>query len=115
MRLAADGDYREALERCIMVRRFARQVGGENDVLCKVLFADDTKALKCIQFILNITSLNEEIYKWLQSRFNSVQDIPRLFTVSMEREFIITLRHMRISPNLLKNIRVQLSKSTGLS
>ena len=112
VRLAADGDYKVALERCLMVRRFAQHVGGENDMLCMLSLAFDIQALEGIHIILCSMPPDEEILRWLQSQFVSVQGIPQLFAVSLERDFKLTLLRMRTNHKLLKTIRVQLAGST---
>jgi len=112
VRLAADGDYRVALERCLSVRRFARQVRGENNMLCLLSLAFDVQSLESIQFILCIMPPDEELLKWLQSQFVSIQGIPQLFAKSLEREFKLTLQRLRTNRKLLRTIRIQLVEST---
>ncbi|MFX0210949.1 MAG: hypothetical protein ACFFDT_33530 [Candidatus Hodarchaeota archaeon] len=66
MRLTADGDYRAALERCLMMRRLTRHLGGAR--YFNVSTQVDANALKLIQFILGYMKPDTEILSWLKKQ-----------------------------------------------
>jgi hypothetical protein len=66
---AADGDYRMAFERCLMMRRVARQVGDDTYLLYGVSKALDCQALRCMQFVLGYMEPDADTLEWLKHQF----------------------------------------------
>ncbi len=66
---ASDGDYREALQRCLMTGIFARHVGDGTLVSYLVSLSVRAMAYKCIQDILGQADHDEELLGWLKNEF----------------------------------------------
>ncbi len=94
--LATDGDYREALERCMTVRKMARHVGDEVIISFLVATAVGQMAEGCIQEILVGVQNDPETLLWLKSRLATVPTRPLSIKAAMEIEREIALESIRI-------------------
>jgi len=66
--LAAEGDYRAAFERCLMMRQFARHVGNDANLLFyAVSKVVDGAVLNCIQFLLGYMKPGVDTLTWLKN------------------------------------------------
>jgi len=65
--LAADGDYRAALERCVMTETFARHVGDDTLISYLVSIAVRNLAYKCIQEVAGLAAGDAELLQWLKN------------------------------------------------
>jgi hypothetical protein len=74
--LAVDGQYRIALERCLSIRRFARHLYDEGFLGYAIAVPIDSRALRCIHYILGLMPRDRDILIWLQSQISNVQGAP---------------------------------------
>ena len=70
--LAHDGRYRAALEKCLMIRRFANHMGSVTPNTHQSSKSFDTEALVSIKSILDRMPADAETLVWLQSRLKEV-------------------------------------------
>jgi hypothetical protein len=71
--LASDGKSRMAFERCLMLRRFAAQMGDETPNIHHRSRSLDISALRCIRSILSWMPVDAEALVWLQGRLQEAQ------------------------------------------
>jgi len=64
--LAADGDYKAAFERCLIIDKFARHVGDDTMISYLVSIAVRGFEYKCIQDIAGQAADDVELLKWLK-------------------------------------------------
>ncbi|UCG47836.1 MAG: hypothetical protein JSU94_20455 [Phycisphaerales bacterium] len=103
--LATDGDYRQALERCMTIRKMARHVGDETIISFLVATAVGQMAEGCIQDILVGVQNDPETLLWLKTRLATVPTRPLSVKAAMEAEQEIALESMRIeNVEELKNL-----------
>jgi len=74
--LAFDEEYRTALERCLSIRRFARHLNDDGFIGYAVSVPIDSRALRCIHYILGSMSPDRDTLIWLQSQVSNVQGAP---------------------------------------
>lgn len=65
---AADGDYRAALERCLMTGKFARHVGDDTFTLYLVSTAVGELEYRCMQDIIGKASGDAKLLQWLKDK-----------------------------------------------
>jgi hypothetical protein len=65
---AADGDYKAALERCLMTGKFARHVGDDTFTLYLVSTAFKELEYRCMQDIIGKASGDTELLQWLKDK-----------------------------------------------
>ncbi len=63
---AADGDYKGALDRCLMVKTFARQIGDDTLVSYLVAIAIRAMADRCMIDVVGSTSGDVQLLRWLK-------------------------------------------------
>jgi hypothetical protein len=118
--LAADGDYRQALERCMTIRKMARHVGGDETIVSfLVATAVGQMAEACIEDILVGAQNDPEALLWLKTQLVTVPIRPLSIKAAMEVEREVALETMRLEnieelkslligqpadPNLIKRI-----------
>lgn len=64
---AADGDYRGALERCLMTETFAYHIGNDTMISYLVSIAVRAAAYKCIQAVVGQAADDAELLQWLKN------------------------------------------------
>lgn len=64
---AADGEYREALERCLLTETFACHIGDDTLISYLVSIAVRAMAYKCMQEVIAQTADDVELLQWLKS------------------------------------------------
>jgi len=110
MRLAADGNYRAALERCLMMRRLARHVGDDVYILYAVSKSVDGNAFRCIQFILGNMKPDVETLIWLKNQLATNQGAPSSPLKALRMDFELAVHTLRINDKILKHIRNELAE-----
>lgn len=103
--LAADGDYRKALDRCLGLRRLAQHIADEAILGYSVSLAAHGKAFICIQHVLNSMSSDKDILTWVQSQLSTVQGAPSLPGRAMEITLDDALKFLGIHPEVVANWR----------
>ncbi len=84
---ASDGDYKGALERCLMTVKFAHHVGDDTFISYLVSISVRTLSYKCMQDIVGKVGNDEELLKWLKNELA----ISRSLDLSPVRPFVIEL------------------------
>ncbi len=64
---AADGDYRGALERCLMTETFAYHIGDDTMISYLVSISVRAAAYKCIQAVAGLAADDAELMQWLKN------------------------------------------------
>lgn len=64
---AADGDYREALERCLMTGTFARHIGDDTFISYLVSISVRGLTYKCMQDVMGQAAGDAELLQWLKN------------------------------------------------
>ncbi|UCC97591.1 MAG: hypothetical protein JSW66_17325 [Phycisphaerales bacterium] len=111
--LAADGDYRAAFRRCLMIRRFARHVGDEGIFPYSTSTTLDGSALYCMRVLFGHMKPDVEILTWLKGELltetGSPPSVARAFMTEME----LALRKLRTNQQLLKSVRDEFVEKAG--
>lgn len=102
---ASDGDYKGALERCLMTGKFARHVGDDTLVSYLVSLSVRTLGYKCMQNILGQATHDEELLGWLKNEFatSSIYTLSPAKPLKIELEIVTDLMQM---DNLEKLARI---------
>jgi len=107
--LAADGDYRAALDRCLSIRRLAQHIADEAVLGYLVSLSLHGRAFLCIQHVLGSMSPDTDRLTWLQGQLRGVQGAPPLPGRAMEIALDDTLKFLRMHPELLATWRENVS------
>jgi len=93
---ASDGDYKGALEQCLITGKFAHHVG--DDTLISYLVSLSVRALgyKCMQDILGQATHDEETLGWLKNEFaaSSIYTLSPAKPLKIELEIVTDLMQM---------------------
>jgi hypothetical protein len=112
-RLAAEGQYHAAFERCLTIRRLGQHVGGETPIDCAVTRGIDERAQASIRRILAIMPSNVEILRWLRGRL-SEEPRPILSPdPALKMDLELALQSLRTRPDILTAIREELVEKSG--
>jgi hypothetical protein len=96
MILADEGHYRVALERCLTLRRFARQLSEDPKFINSA--NPEPAALRAIQHVLGMMTPDEEILIWFRGRLAIERGIELSFAEILQTEFKSYLNHVRTNP-----------------
>jgi len=110
--LAADGDYRAALGRCLTLRRFAGHVGDDTMINYAVSLGMDGVAHKCTQYVLGCMPPSVEILTWLRGQLIVVRDTIPSLARALEMDFELVLQSVRTDPDILESLREHLVEKT---
>ena len=103
--LAADGDYRAALDRCLSIRRLAQHIADEGLIGYLVSMSYQRRAFYCIQYVLSSMSPDTDTLSWLQAQLGTVQGAPPSPGRAMEITLDDNLELFRTHPELLETWR----------
>jgi len=107
--LAADKDYRAALERCLTIRQLARHIPHDTE-FCYMKSVDaDGRALRAIRHILGITRLDVDTLTWLKTQLASKSAMPQSPVRMMKMNLELMLQTIRTDDKGLAWLRVQLA------
>lgn len=92
---AADGDYRGALERCLMTRTFARHIGDDTLISYLVSIAVRTLGYNCMQDVIGQVD-DAELLSWLQSGLatDSSKGLSPVRPLKIEMEIVLDVMRM---------------------
>lgn len=101
----SDGDYKGALERCLMTGIFAHHVGDDTIVSYLVSLSVRTMAYKCMQDIIGQAAHDEELLEWLKNEFatSPADTLSPVKSLKLELEIVTELMQM---DNLEKLARI---------
>lgn len=103
--LAADGDYRAALERSLGIRRLAQHITDESVPGYLLSMPLHGRGLGCIQHVLGYMSPDADTLTWLQGQLSTVQGAPPLPGKAMEIQLDDTLEFLNMHPEILATWR----------
>ena len=109
---ASDGDYRGALERCLMTGQFARHIGDDTTISYLVSLSVRTLGYKCMQDIIGLAADDEELLKWFRDELvtSNSTDISLIRPLKIEMEIVMDLMQME---NVEKLVRVLVTSGVG--
>jgi hypothetical protein len=112
--LAADGDYRAAFARCLMMRRIARHIDTETVDSCVHATEIEGLAERCICQILGSMPADVEIITWLKSQLAAVPGVPLAASRALRVDFELVLQMMRTHHDTtMTRVRQRLAEATG--
>lgn len=93
---AADGDYRGALERCLLTRTLGHHVGDDTLVSYLVSLAARTLGYNCMQDVVGQAVGDVELLRWLQSELatDPGKELSPVRPLKIEREIVLDLIRM---------------------
>ena len=102
---AADGDYRGALQRCLMTEPFAYHVGDDTLISYLVSISVRNIAYKCVQDVMGLTAGDAELLGWLKKELakSRVKNLSPTRPMKYEIEIVTDLMQME---NIEKLARV---------
>ena len=98
---AANGDYKMAFERCLMIRRFARHFGDDTQLQYIMSITIDRMALHNIKIILGCFKPEVETLTWLKSQLTIERNSGLSLTKVLNRDFELFLQALRNSNKML--------------
>ena len=93
---ASDGDYRAALDRCLMMGPFARHVGDDTLISYLVAVAVRRVAYECMESLIGQAAGDAELLKWLQGELATSEGEPPFPITALKIEREIALDAMRM-------------------
>ncbi len=108
---AADGDYRGALERCLMTETFACHIGDDTLISYLVTISVRAMAYKCMQDVAGLAADDTELLQWLKNELakSPIDTISAIRPLTLEIEVFTDLMRME---NVEKLARI-LGESDG--
>ena len=93
---AADGDYRGALERCLMTETFAYHVGDDTLISYLVSISVRNLAYECIRDVMGLAAGDAELLGWLKKELakSRVKNLSRTRPMKYEIEIVTDLMRM---------------------
>lgn len=110
LRLAAEGDYRMALEHCLIIRRLARQLSKDSK-LYLIAHEPNTSALLTVQHVLGVMPPDADILTWFRGQLAVVQGPSLSFADRLQKEVGYYLDHFRTKSSMRHRIRDLLVES----
>lgn len=109
--LAADGDYRAALGRCLTIRQIAVHVGDDLLINYFISLQLDGLAHRCTRDVLGLMPPDADILTWLRGRLVVVWDVFPSFIRALEMDFELGLQSLCTDPDSLIRLRVHLAEN----
>jgi len=93
---AADGDYRGALERCLMTDTLARHVGDDTLICYLVSIAVRGMGYRCMTDIVGQASGDAALLRWLKNELatTSEREVTPVRPLTIEREIVLNILRM---------------------
>ena len=110
--LAADGDYREAINRCLAIQRIAEHVGDDTIISYFLSLSLNGSAHRCIKDVLGSMPPDIDVLVWLRNQLILRGDIPSLIQAS-KTDGEMNIQSIRSSPDRLKRYREFLAENTN--
>lgn len=101
---AADGDYKGALQRCLMTETFAHHIGDDTFISYLVSISVRNLAYKCIQEVIGRAADDAGLLQWLKNELakSLANTLSPVRPLEFEMEFVTELMHMK---NIEKLVR----------
>ena len=103
--LAADGQYRSALETCICMRRFAAHIGDDTFPMWERSEHISAAASSAAQYVLGVIPPNEALLTWLKNQLGSVPGTPWRPEEALQRFRDMDVQQWRAHPGKHKGWR----------
>jgi hypothetical protein len=110
--LAADGHYRVALERCLTVRRIARQLA-EDPELYILSTGVDEQSLSAVRHVLGAVPPDVDILTWFRGQFAVIFGGQSSLARELQAYVKAALNHIRTHPARLARLRNLLVEAEG--
>jgi len=94
--LAADGDYRQALERSLTLRKMSKHMGDDTIISLLVATALSKMADNHIQYLLADMPQDVETLTWLKSQLSIIESKPLSSRATTTYERVLSLEHMQL-------------------
>lgn len=107
--LAADGDYRAALGRCLTMRRIAGHVGDDEILMYLVSLQLDGLAHSCAQDVLGSMPLDVDVLTWLRGQLVVVRDVIPSFIRALEMNLELSVQSLQTHPDDILWLREKLA------
>ena len=111
---AADGNDRASFEHCLMIRRFAHQVGDDSYLLYCVSKTVDRQALDCIKILLGYIKPDVDALAWLKNQLVTEEGSSVLPARALKIDFEMALQSLRKNSSILENARQAMFKKEEL-
>jgi hypothetical protein len=94
---ASDGDYKGALERCLMACNFARHIGDDTTISYLVSLSVRTLSYKCMREVIGMTADDEELLKWFKKELvtSSGDSLTVVRPLKIEIDIVTDLMQMK--------------------
>jgi transcriptional regulator CtsR len=109
--LAADGDYRAAINRCLTIHRLAEHIPTDEMLLFSLTV--DRTALFCIQRVLGSMPPDVEILTWLRGQLAAVSSTSQSLALALKMDYEFMSIEMRKDPNTIARLIAHLAKNTS--
>ncbi len=93
---AAEGDYRQALDRCLTLRKISRHMGDQTIISLLVAISIDRMADNHIQYLLGDMPQNLETLTWLKNQLVLIESRPLSSKATSKYERELSLEHMHL-------------------
>ena len=107
--LAADGDYRKALERSLTLHKMSKHIGDDTIISLLVATALSKMADNHIQYLLDDMPQDVETLTWLKSKLSIIESKPLSSRATTTYERVLSLEHMQLD-TLKKLIEIVIGK-----
>jgi hypothetical protein len=111
--LAAEGDYRQALERCLAAHRLAGHVGDETLISLLVSIAISAQANKCVTAVLEQMPADVDTLTWLKGQLAAAPITKLSVNRAMTLEEEISSQYLR--PERVTELLGVLSEQSGMN
>jgi hypothetical protein len=109
-RLAIQGQYRAALERCLTIRRLAPHIGDETSFACAIARNLNLRAEISTQRVLGIMPPDADTLLWLKSQLSEEPSLSLPLDRVLKMDFDLALEHFRKDARILAAIRQELAE-----
>jgi hypothetical protein len=105
LRLAADGNYRAALERCLMVCGLARHISDEDMIMHSISLSIDGIAFECIKYILESMPSDADTLTWLKDQLTATPGASESLVPALKIDYELVLQRLLKNPKTVARIR----------
>ena len=94
--LAADGNYRQALDRSLTLRKMSKHIGDDTIISMLVAMVLSKMADNHIQYLLADTPQDVETLTWLKNQLSIIESKPLSSRATTTYERVLSLEHMQL-------------------
>ncbi len=93
--LAAEGDFRSALEICIAIQQYASHIGSDTYLMFAVSRSINRRAFRSIRHVLSTMPTDSETLTWLKGQLIPSNVSPSLCVGILKSDFSLSLQYIR--------------------